>query len=428
MKSLNPPNWMNVDDAYGDETVPIPSYLFYDGSIQLFFDEGPHVYYRFKDSGERENIDGVTTVLNVISKPYLVPWATKLCIETLKTKMLDNAGRVVEFSTEELFSWFEEAKNKHKDHLETAGDIGKIAHDCLEQNIKRAIRESGGVVDRLEGLPENEQARNCVLAAFEWMKAHNVRFLHTERKVYSLLYNVAGTLDGDAVVDSCSDPFCRGCCGRVFRDRRAIIDWKSSNQLSDSYAYQTALYLFAQVEEFGHYIPDRWILRLGKTSGDFEAWYLPDEYFEYDLEAFLAALKLYRSLKEIEARRGKDKKEFNQKVKVQQKRLKDEAKAAQKAQDKLAKAQAKEEASRAKKVAQDAKKALYKQLRAGGKSVTEAKYMAGIDPPKEDKTWVLDQLAKEAMRIMQRMGFRDANGDVPEFYRNDTDSTQGEKR
>lgn len=378
------PAWMQIEptDWDSDQIEELPGYNFYNNTIKIHFDPAAHVYYRFDDEGVRHDIDGVTSVLGVISKPFLIPWATKLCIETLQGHLVNKeTGAINSFTTEELMAWMHEAKNKHRERLETAGDIGHIAHDCLEKSIQYAIDHTEGIVLKLYGLPqdetpENVMAINCVLAAWDWMKGHNVRWLATERKIYSKEYNVAGTEDGVCIVDSCSDLKC--CRGRLFRDHKAIADWKSSNQLSDSYAYQLAIYQFAQIEEFGEFIPDRWCLRLGKLDGQFEPWYLPSDYFEADLNAFLAALNLYRSLKEITARRSKDKAELRAILKT----IKTEAKAAEKAQEQSERKLAREVSKLATKARKEAADVEYKRLRDSGLSPTEAKLIAY---PKKEK-------------------------------------------
>lgn len=379
------------------------SYKFYNDTVEIFFDPGPHTYYKFNKQGVREDIAGVTTVLGkAIDKPFLKVWAVKLAIETLKARMFDATNRLRQFSTEELMTWFKEAKDKHKEELNKAGDIGHLAHNALEKSIQYAIDHTNGVVlerpivvpDQYQpATPENlTKAQNCADRAFEWMKAHNVRWLHTERKIYSLEYNYSGTLDGDALIDSCSDRFCKGCRGRVFKDRRAITDWKSSNHLSDSYAYQTAAYQFAHIEEFPDlYIPDRWIMRLGKEGGDFEAWYIPSEYFEADFEAFLNALNLYRSLEEIEARRKADKAAFREMVKM----VKRAEKEAEEQRVRNEKAVAKEALKQAK-VKWDAdKKAYYKNLRANGMSTTDAERETEEKFPKSQRPGAKDEAAAE---------------------------------
>lgn len=379
-----------------EEVHAVKSFSFYDDTITIYFDPGPHVYYRFVEDEEgreiRQDIDGVTTVLNVVNKPFLVPWAAKLVIETLKSLMLNPDGSIKNFSTEDLFTWFDEAKNKHKEKLNEAGDIGSLAHDALEESVKWAIEFNGGVVKsnpvvnppQWLNAPEDNirKAQNCANVAFDWMIAHNVRWLHTERKIYSREYDYSGTLDGDALIDSCTDRFCKGCRGRVFKNRRAITDWKSSNHLSDTYAYQTAAYQFAHIEEFPDlYIPDRWIMRLGKEEGDFEAWYLPDEYFEADFEAFLAALQLYRSLDEIEGRRRVDKRAFTAFIRAVKKQEREQAEAEEKERKRLAR-----EALKGAKVKWDAdRKAFYKELRAQKISPVEAELKTEEKFPKTDR-------------------------------------------
>lgn len=381
------PDWMKVESEWDDDEVEqLPGYKFYNDTVTLYFDPGPHVYFRYDEEGNRVNVDGVTTVLDVINKPFLKAWAAKLAVEFVKDSMLLPDGRFKAFSTEEFLAMLQEAKGQHKVRLDIAGDIGHIAHDILETSIKYAIEHTKGIVLELKGLPEedtpnNRMAINCANHAFKWMQDHNVRWLATERKVYSEEFDVAGTTDGICIVDSCSDLECKGCRGKVFKDRKAIADWKSSNQLADSYAYQTAIYQFAQIEEFGDYIPDRWVLRLGKEIGDFEPWYLPDTYFEADLEAFLAARQLYRSLKEITDRRQQDGREYRAIVN-ERKRVAREARKAQERLESAERMAAKKEATR---LRNEAKDELYKGLRAKGMSVTDAKAEVALKFPKEEK-------------------------------------------
>jgi hypothetical protein len=71
---------------------------------------------------------------------------------------------------------------------------------------------------------------------------------------------------------------------------------------------QCAAYQQCEYEEFGKIIDARWILRIGKTEGDFESWYLPAETFEQDFQAFTYCLQLKRLMRKIEARMSDAKK------------------------------------------------------------------------------------------------------------------------
>jgi hypothetical protein len=261
------------DESWGDESPaalavtekkPDPSYSFYGGEIVLYFNVDKHQYYRFDAAGNKVSIPdvsdvevntdaedtplgkkvvvpGVTTVLGIINKPFLKQWAVKLALLSLTRDILNADGTLkTGLTAEQVSEFWEKARYAHKDKLNTAGDIGTLAHDGIEEAIKYAIQYTGGVVTecpkpdpdhpRAKVTEENlRQATNADIEAFKWMQAHNVRFIRTERKIYSREFDFSGTLDGEALVDSCDDPMCKGCRGRVFKDRHSLIDWKTSN-------------------------------------------------------------------------------------------------------------------------------------------------------------------------------------------------------
>jgi len=190
----------------------------------------------------------------------------------------------------------------------------------------------------------DERAIQAVKAALRWMKAHQVEWLKTEEKVYSREFNFAGTMDGIAYVDSCSDS---ACCTQEFKHSLCLIDFKTSNQLRDEYCLQTAAYQQALHEEHGTVIENRWLLRLGKNeeeAGKFETWRLPTETFAEDLSGFIACLRLTRITKAIAERMKTQKGTIRAIKKVQKETLK----ALHKEQEKLAKALAKAEKKREK--------------------------------------------------------------------------------
>lgn len=353
-----------------DTETALPSYKFYNDTIEVFFDKTPHIYFKYNPDGVREDIDGVTTVLHVLNKEYLKPWVAKVTINKMKELMMTPDGRIKSFSTEELLAWFEEAKREHKNVLNNAGNIGTLAHDAIEVSIKHAIATTGGVVKTCPVVvlkefdnftPEQvQQAQNCANAAYQWMIDHSVVWMNTEKKIYSREYDYSGTLDGDAFISSCNDRWCKGCRGRIFQQRRAVTDWKTSNQLSTDYALQTAAYVLAHLEEYEDLvIQDRWIMRLGKEDGKFECWYLPSETFEDDITAFLNVLATYRSMDKIEKRTATENREFT----AFKRSVKKAEKEAAEEQDKAQRAAEREQLKAAKQQWDADRKQFYKQLR-----------------------------------------------------------------
>jgi len=329
-------------------------YFFYDKSIILRFDKEEHIYYRVNELGNLTMVDGVTTVCGIIDKSHaLVPWAAKMVVEKLlriiPTETVDNVISLRHLTLEEFTRFALDAKGAHKEKLESAGDIGRAAHQCLEDSIKHAIVESGNTVQTLVNLPFDAQAEHCARVALAWMQAHKVRWTDTERKIYSREHNYAGTLDAIAYVSSCND---RACCPEAFEDRLCLIDFKTSNALRTDYCLQVAAYQQAIVEELGTPIKSRIILRLGKSSGDFQPWILPEATFAEDLSGFLTCLRLTRIMDSIEERMKSQRTSIKmvqkaqkeaikgqEKVakaleKVEQKRLRDEEKVKIKAQAK----------------------------------------------------------------------------------------------
>jgi hypothetical protein len=278
--------------------------------VTLRLDAEKHVYYLVREDGSLEKQSGCTNVLHVIDKSFhLMPWATRCMFEQLVRTLpvrtrADGIVVTVELPLDDFKVIATEARAAHKNRLNDASDIGRLAHDCLEKSIKYAIANTGGIVIEIVDLPADACAASCVAAAHKWMKAHKVVWLETERKIYSRKYKVAGTLDGLAKVSSCDDYLCCECTAArpVFVDRLSIVDWKSSGALRVEYCGQVGIYKHSIQEELGIVVEDCWINRLDKETGEFEPWHLTAETFAADLEMFLCCLALVRAKEVVDDR------------------------------------------------------------------------------------------------------------------------------
>jgi hypothetical protein len=295
---------------YASGTDPhLPEYWFYNHTVKLVFDQSVWTYYKVLADGSLEAKDGVTGVLKIIDKSEaLMRWAVKTALARTKKLLMDggyvysdDAGVVKKLFESVLDDILTQAKKADREDLEAAGEIGHQAHEWIENVIKSILCGDGD--RRLElfaKLPTDERAANACIAAIAWMSEHNVRWISTERKVFSLQYGYAGTMDGLATVDSCSD---RTCCPSEFRNRLSLIDWKTSNYLYITYLMQAACYQHAFQEEMGEKVEDRWIIRLGKDDAEFDPWHVEGEKdFCEDFHGFLCALALYKSVHSIEDR------------------------------------------------------------------------------------------------------------------------------
>jgi len=339
----------------------------YNGTIEIRFDSEPHLYYRVGELGNLIPLHNVTTILKkaINASEQLVPWGAKMVVEKMlrliPLKGADEFGSplLAPLTLEEFTKLAMEAKTAPKDRLEEAGNIGKIAHGCLEDSIQFALdHDAEKIVRALRSLPEDEKAKACAEAALSWMQQHNVRWLKTEQKVYSKKYEYVGTMDGLATVDACED---RTCCPAPFKDRLSLIDWKSSNALRIDYLFQTASYVYAEQEEHGILIEDRWVLRLGKDAeeaGRFEPWHETKEDLEQDFQGFLTCFELVKLMEAVNERMSTKKRGVREAKKLQREAQKAMDKAAAKAKREAEKAQLKlDRAAEKERIKVDAKKA-----------------------------------------------------------------------
>jgi hypothetical protein len=270
-------------------------YLFYNDTVELRYDVKNHKYLLVTENGLEEQ-DGVTTVCHCLDKSkVLLPWACKMMAQKLKGLMSFNlSGDRYSISEAEFDQFTKEAKTAHKDKLEDAGAVGHIAHAWIEEYVNRCI--AGTSCLDLE-FPSEERASKSCQASLDWMVRHQIRWLQTERKVYSRKHKYAGTMDGLCIANSCDDP---KCCRTQFTDRLTVADWKTSNQIYIEFILQTAAYRQAYQEEFGVSIDGIFVVRLGKEDAKFEAWSLDAELAEIGWDCFVKALDLVRAMMVLE--------------------------------------------------------------------------------------------------------------------------------
>lgn len=352
----------NVDQFISRFGGLTEQYEFYNGKVILHYDPKAHVYLLVKD-GDLIPQEGVTNVCHIIDKSEaLIPWAVKQMAAMLLTEAVitlpDGSKQMRAMQYQEFENLVLASKTAHRDKLEEAGDVGHIAHAWIERYIKAILAHGAASVQVQEVLakfPVDERAMNCCLAALDWMRDHNVRWLGTERKIYSRKHGYAGTMDGLCLVDSCSDPH---CCKKSFKDRLTISDWKTSNYLYVEYLLQTAAYMQAYNEEteyveiqkktplmerLDELVTDRWIIRLGKEDADFDPWHAPAEDFQADWDGFNLALDLKQTVEGIRKRTKDREAEVRENIKAERKALREAAEAAEKERKAAERAKAKEE-------------------------------------------------------------------------------------
>jgi hypothetical protein len=238
-------------------------------SDKFKFDPFQHVYTL--DGGR---LYGVTSVLNVINKPGLIQWSANEAVKYIEENseispvlLGDNeVGREYVVSAKVL----EEAKTAHRKKKEKAGEIGTDVHALCEEYVKDCIKDGG--------MAKNIEHDDPMVQKFiSWAIENKVKFLDSERKMYSRELWCAGTCDFIAEING----------------KRMMGDIKTSSGIyGREYFLQCAGYIL-MAEEHGEKYDGSIIVRLGK-DGSFEVkegWDL-----ETDKQGFLAALQLFKVL------------------------------------------------------------------------------------------------------------------------------------
>lgn len=222
----------------------------YGGKVVVKFFEVSHQYWISRDFGKKfVRASGVTSYINIKdkSKPLGI-WQQGMTLDFL----LDALAQGIVLDENKCI----ESVIQHELFLQEAADIGKEIHGWIELYIRHKLKQKG--FEKLPPMPEFPEAITGVNAFFEWEKAHKVKWVSTERVVYSLKNNFVGQMDLDAIIDGL----------------RCLSDFKSSNGLYNGVRMQTAAYLKADEEERSYakkiskkdQYEGRWAIRFSKYT------------------------------------------------------------------------------------------------------------------------------------------------------------------
>lgn len=210
----------------------------YKGSVKISFDEASHTYL----VNDRKVISP-TSVLKMLGKPWLVDWSAKMASKYVKKQL--ESDEVL--TSERIDSICENASMAYTLEAKKATDFGKITHKWVEDYINHQLDPEE---NRLPEMPTDEAQLTCVQHFLRWVHESGVRFTAAEKKVYSKMLDVVGTLDKMFILNG------ELYCG----------DIKTSKSISPDYWLQVAFYAAAYEEEYREPIKDTCIVLLTKDG------------------------------------------------------------------------------------------------------------------------------------------------------------------
>ena len=238
-------------------------------------------YYTILDrvTGESVRYPSVTSILGVINKPALVPWAAKeerLAVSETAADLYADLHGSTQLPRSMFLTTLEHRLGKTKAHVKAlakAAEIGSAVHAKIEWTLKRALGQRIGAEPVL-----TEAALWGFMAWEDWAKAIALQPQAIEQTVYSRTHAYAGTMDLSATLDAGAllgvlerQGAVDASVGDWLRTRAtvtALIDFKTGKAVYpeahlQSVAYQRAL------AEMGHgRVDGGLIVRLPKVTTD----------------------------------------------------------------------------------------------------------------------------------------------------------------
>lgn len=243
--------------------------LLYNGRIKAEFDPVKHKYFIHVGNDIRKP-PSTTGVTGIVDKSgALVNWSINNTLEVIKERVQPGKS----YSQKELENIIADAKKASRAKKEEAAGVGTLSHDWLSSKFKGEDNP----------LPDDPRVQSCINAALAWAEPRNIQFLFNERTIYSEDYDYTGKLDGVIIQGG----------------KKGILDFKTGNGIYPEAVMQVSAYANAYEEEFEEEIDFRTIIRLGKFDGKFYTHTYTRETYDRDFQAFLSALNLYRTVKEI---------------------------------------------------------------------------------------------------------------------------------
>ena len=200
-----------------------------------------HTIYKNKDG---DPVIGVTTALQVLAKPYLVPWANKQGLQGISTQQF----------------------------VEAMGEIGTVAHALVGGNL------TGEKVDLYEHSQAIVDKAQIPYKKFtDWLAKQEWKVIFSEQALVSEKYQFGGCVD----------------LLWILNGQLTLTDLKTSNSIHPEMFTQLSAY-YQLLMENGYDVPDRInIIRIGRDKRD-EIEIVEARELDLHFEIFKRCLEIHR--------------------------------------------------------------------------------------------------------------------------------------
>lgn len=230
--------------------------------------------YEFNKTRHLHTLDGkpltgCTTVLSVVAKPALISWAANKAVDYILNNVVVRGPETTIVKTVAL----EEARKAHIRLKEKAGTWGTELHAWIEKYVMaRILGSNETIID-----PEEDGAMSFSKLHFTtWVNSNKVKFLESEKNIYSEKMWIGGICDIVCEID-----------GKIW-----IADVKTGSGIYPEHFWQMAGYDLCLTEMGLYDTIEGYIVLNLKKDGTFEEKRSISK--EENKEAFKACLTIYR--------------------------------------------------------------------------------------------------------------------------------------
>ena len=202
-----------------------------------------HRKYELKDG---TYIPGVTTICNLMNKPFLVGWANRLGLEGINS-------------------------TKYVDEL---ADIGTLAHEIISLDLQELPILENFFDDYTP--KQRECADPCVQKFIEWKKVNKLKSILVETGLISEKYKYGGTLD----------LYCE------LNGKKTLLDWKTGSGFYETHKIQLSANK-QLLEENGYKVEECRLLGIGRDSKE-ETQEILVNSMDLRFKKFLNLLEIYQ--------------------------------------------------------------------------------------------------------------------------------------
>jgi len=212
-----------------------------------------HQRYRLKPTTEFPKgriVPGVTTIIDILNKPALVPWANRIGLQGIDVKR----------------------------YVDDKADIGTLAHAMI---INQLLGKKTDTSEYSQN--QIDAAENACLSFYEWQKKHNLLITSAEEPLISQQYGFGGQYDIYGVIDNTNE----------------LLDLKTGSGIWEEHYYQLGGYAILLDESYLPFERIR-ILNIPRSEDEnFQEIILSGRMIDLSKDMFIDCLRIYNRKKII---------------------------------------------------------------------------------------------------------------------------------